>query len=297
MSAKDHFPHLLEVLPEDGDATISTLELLWRAAPEQVGELDAVFSSGIQARLSRGKSPTLGVTFNALQIPKEFLEQLWLLSHAAWNDLLQFDKLKRDPKAFVENSLVAKAVEAARMLAKGERPGWPSEIPAFQEEKPGVEAKAVRELFAMAAAWAILHEVQHAKFFEDQNRPKNIVDEEMACDAYASDVLLSKIQKYHELTGEEIDRVRGKRAMSSLVGLYYVARLSAESRSNSDHPPVQCRIKLLFDKIGADPASYFWTFALALVWGLNPSIATMPVSLPDPSQRDLAYCALAGAFT
>lgn len=84
--------------------------------------------------------------------------------------------------------------------------------------------------------------------------------------------------------------------MGALVGLYYVARLSKESRTERKHPPVRERIKLLFDKVGAEPAKHFWNFAIGLMWGLNPAIAQMSVKNVSPSSRELAYIALEYAF-
>ena len=293
---KNHFPHLLEALPKVGDATIQTLELLWRAAPEQVEEIDSLFAAGVQARLAEGQAPTLGVMYNVLQIPKEVLEQIWLLAHAAWHDLEQFCKLKEDPSTKVERKLVADAIAAATKLSEGDRSGWPKEVPAFRSLNEGVVSKAIRELFAMATAWALMHEMCHAKFYDAKDRPENLIDEEMMCDEYAADFLLSRIDRYTELTGEANDKVRGKRAMGALVGLIYVARMSNEIKNSATHPHVRDRIKLLFEKIGDEPTARFWSFAIAMLWGLRPDIAFAPVTLENPSERDLANFALKEAF-
>jgi Peptidase U49 len=292
----NHFPHLLEVLPDAGDATKLTLELLWRAAPEQVEELDALFAAGIQTRILQSGAPTIGVSYNVLQVPPNMLRQLWLLSHAAWNHLLAFSKLKQNKDGQAEASAASSAITAAKSLGTVHEQPWPTGIPAFQETIEGVEAKAVRELYAMAVAWAIFHEMRHAKFFEDENRPNSIVEEEMCCDSYAADCLFDKITKYSELTGEPSDRVRAKRASAALVGLYYVATLSPECQGSTTHPAVRDRIKLLFDKIGDGDVLYFWDLAVALIWGMAPEIANAPAPLSDPSPRDLAYFALDQAF-
>lgn len=156
---RKHFPHLLEVLPDAGDVTIETLELLWRAAPEQVGELDSVFAAGIQARLLKEVRAEIGVFYNVLQIPRDVLRQLWLLSHAAWSDFTAFDELKRNPDRKMEGALTAEAVEAANQILKGGEVDWPSKIPNLGEDREGLHAKAIRELYAVACAWTIAHEI------------------------------------------------------------------------------------------------------------------------------------------
>lgn len=289
---QNHFPHLLELIPTPGDATKQTLELLWRAAPEQVAELDQIFAEGIQARIQEGRSPEIGVTFNVLQIPTEMLQQLWLLSHAAWQDFLNFQERKEGNSAPEGKGIIENAVAAAQDIATGRRPDWPPGIPAFQEVKEGIQAKAVREVFAMSCAWAVSHEMRHAKFFESGDRPNDLISEELMCDEYASDFLLSNVPAYSHLTGEEVDRVRAKRAISALVGLYFVAKLSPENSTGDTHPSMRDRIKILFDKVGDAPAAYFWNFALAILCELKPAIAYMRVELPDPTPRDLAYVAL-----
>jgi len=84
--------------------------------------------------------------------------------------------------------------------------------------------------------------------------------------------------------------------MGALVGLTYVARMSAEAEKSKTHPPVSERIRLLFERVGNDPAASFWTFAIALMWGLKPAIAFAPVAKKEQSERDLAVFALGLAF-
>jgi hypothetical protein len=148
----------------------------------------------------------------------------------------------------------------------------------------------------MATSWALLHEINHAKFFSDPERPDDLKEEERQCDGYAFDTLFSKAEEYAALSSEGVDRVRGKRAIGTLVGLYFVARLSVGNEPSETHPPVQTRIKDLFDKVGDAPARHFWEFAIALICGLKPEIAQKPVEIHEVSSRDLAYLALGYAF-
>ena len=270
---------------------------MWRAAPEQVEELERILADGVQARLLKGLSPTLGVTYNVLQIPEEVLHQIWLLSHAAWHDFSNFDELKeKGIDTLIDSSLILEASAAAQAIAEGHKPEWPSRIPKFRESKEGTEAKAIREIFAMACTWAILHELRHAQFHDDPDRPSNMMEEELACDHYAAHFLLSKIDAYSAVTKEDESQVRAKRAIAALVGLYFVARLSQPAVDSNSHPPIKDRIKLLFDDVGTLPSKGFWGFSTGLLWGIKPSIASMPITMPNPSSRDLAYLALNAAF-
>lgn len=233
--------------------------------------------------------------YDVLQIPGEVLVQIWLLAHAAWQDFLNFQD-RKNGKEFTEGAhITARAVSTARAISKGEELDWPSQIPKFHEEREGAEAKAVREIYAMACAWAILHEMQHAKFDKDVNRPKDCIAEEAACDAYANEFLFSKIEKYSELTQEAPDRVRDKRAIAAFVGLYFVAKIS-DGRESETHPPIGDRIKSLFDRIGEAPLNHFWDVALALICELKPEITKKKIEVENPTSRDLAYIALNYAF-
>jgi hypothetical protein len=138
--------------------------------------------------------------------------------------------------------------------------------------------------------------MKHAKLYDDINRPDDNTQEELMCDGYASDFLFSRIDKYFALTGEPEDRVRDKRAIAALVGLYFVAKLSDETRSDGYHPPIRDRIKLLFDRAGFEPLKHFWDFSVALICELNPEIANREIKAPNPTSRDLAYMALEYAF-
>ena len=84
--------------------------------------------------------------------------------------------------------------------------------------------------------------------------------------------------------------------MAAFVGLYFVAKFSNEKARSKTHPPIQKRIRVLFDKVGDAPVSHFWNFATALICELEPRIAEMPVVNSDISNRDLAYFALKSAF-
>jgi len=148
----------------------------------------------------------------------------------------------------------------------------------------------------MAGAWAIAHEMQHAKFYENETRPSDLISEELACDSYAASLLFSKVESYAETTNESLVKVRDKRAMAALVGLYFIAMLSPEAEQTETHPAIRDRIELLFDCAAEGPLENFWRFAIALLWGINDSIATLPVELQDPSERDLAYFALQAVF-
>jgi hypothetical protein len=270
---------------------------LWTIAPEQTEELDLLFTSGVQARLSKGQSPSLGVFYNAIQIPEEALQQIWLLAHAAWQEFINFEKLKAGETLIAGDPLIQTAISAAQGIGSGGTPAWPTQIPAFNQVNEGDEAKAVREMYGMACGWAILHEVQHAKLHESTDRPDNSIDEERMCDAYALEFLFSKIENYSLLKNEPEERVRGKRAISALVGLYFVAKLSHQETQTDSHPSIKERIKMLFDQIGENPATYFWGFALALIIGLKPEIASIEAPTTLSNSRELAYFALEQAFS
>jgi hypothetical protein len=266
--------------------------LLRRAAPEQVEELNKLFEIGVQARALHGPSPILASNFSAIQISEEFLQQVWLLAHAAWEDLEEFYRLKKndDPASYDARRSV-EAINAARSIANQQSPSWPNWVPQFLEVRTTVEAKATRELFAMACAWAIFHEAQHATLYSTENRPDDLAKEEEACDAYAIEKLFSEIEQYAQLTGEAADKVRGKRAMGVLVGLYAVANLTAAGSSEDPHPPVRRRIRTLFDRIGEAPVAQFWSFAFAMLYSLCEKRAILRAE-EGTSMRDMTYLML-----
>lgn len=296
MASRSEFPHLLEIDPEDGDVTRPTLELLATAVPEQIDELECLFRAGVEVRYSIGRSPSFCAMGNVLCLSEEALRQIWLLTHAAWHDFSNFEALKAGRQLAAPERLIQDAVAAAIDIANGGSPAWPPSIPQFKAVPLDQETSAVREMFAMATAWAILHEMRHAKFYAQGDRPDDGVHEEWLCDSYAFDMLFSKTKEYPRAEAEGLDRVRSKRAISALVGLYFIARLSRSDRASESHPPVQDRIRLLFDKVGDEPAQYFWGLATALMWGLRPEIASIKIGETVPTGRDLAYIALSHAF-
>ena len=183
----------------------------------------------------------------------------------------EFDKLKADPKASVETALASEAEQAAKSIANGESPRWPAQIScSANEAQEGVHAKAVRELFAMAAAWAILHEMQHAKFYDDPEQAVMI-----ALPRKCSVMLTRQIFSLRRSTNTPSSRQQLQiayveseqwlRSWDSTMLPKYLAR----AKLVGTHLPLRDRIKLLFDKVGTESAAHFWGFATAMMWGLE----------------------------
>ncbi|HJS45151.1 MAG TPA: phage exclusion protein Lit family protein [Rhizomicrobium sp.] len=289
---------MLEVIPKEGDVTILCYELLLRSAPERVAELDRLFKLGIGIQFSKSARPTLGVIDGTVCISEGFLQQIWLLSHAAWLDFENFEKQKKMGSLLPADELIQlrQAIEAAEKIGDLFAPKWPESIPQHREEREGMEAKAIREIYAMATCWAVLHEMKHAELFTCLAKIADPHEEESACDGYAFDFLFVEIAEYEKRSGDAEGRVLGKRSIAALVGLYFVARLSKDGVPSETHPHVQTRIRSLFEKVGDLAVLHFWDFSIALLCGLRPEISQSAVELEKPTSKDLAYLALERAF-
>lgn len=149
---------------------------------------------------------------------------------------------------------------------------WPPSIPKPQATRPnGVENQATFDCLMFATAYIFLHEIQHVAFRRNGDAPKDARDEELACDKFAREFILNKIERYCENTQEDFNRVLSKRASGIALGAFilYLITPTSDRNGTDDYPPISQRLKLLIGNTEQlDPSDNFWLFTSALMTGL-----------------------------
>lgn len=162
---------------------------------------------------------------------------------------------------------------------------WPEGIPPIQKDKAGmnIEEQAAFDLTMIATAYVLLHEVRHVEFTAAGTRPTRS-EEEMTCDAFARDFILTDIAKYAATTGQDAEDVLAKRAAGIAIGVYALYGLTPASNrgGSTDYPPVADRIEALFPAVSLPDGHWFWDFAgsllVALVVSRQPTAVIPPLS-------------------
>ena len=299
--------HLLDYQHHsNGDVTEKVISLLIRGAPERSKELQNLIRSlGIQFEKTEGSGKFKISAFqNVVCIDNDSLEIMWLLSYAAWEAMREYGSIIEAGQVSqvtltaesIEEALLLvpsqrsslDCIEAVRNMVNGNNMTWPDWVPQTFSTPNGMEQDSIRELWAIAVTWSLLHETTHAELFKTEKRPDSLLKEERECDRKATCWLLDKYEDYAAHTGDAADLVLAKRAMGILVGIFTIAGISTSEHLIESHPPIKERIEALLDRINTKDAGRFWEFAAGLLFVMHPNRANIKFQI-GPKLRDTVY--------
>lgn len=315
MEFRDH--HLPPISMNDG---VDNVELMSREAVERV-----VFASAPeQEALLRDLwaehqhhfslvDDRAGITLDAgafgiVRFTHRTMLQFWLLSFASWKALKAFSAallLTRMGTGRINFSAAewagapgqaeaeeeyARAIGDVRRLAaiaRVEDFTWPDGVPRPQPELHfgSVIEEAAFQICAIATGFAFLHEAHHVTLTSGSTASLNPADEELECDRFARETLLSCLDRYSAHTGYDLGAVLEKRALGAALNAYFVLVLTPMERwaGSTSHPAVACRFRQLCDALEAVPSdAQFWLFLTSmLVAHLNLEKRLPPVVEAD----------------
>lgn len=228
--------------------------------------------------------------FGAIQFTQRSLEQLWLfgfsgtfalhcysgISYLAKCYGLKFDLDEIDtfPDQAIENERFSKLISVIESLNEAESRhdfSWPVGIPKPEDGKPkNIEQAAVFDLVLMATAYVFLHELKHVIFEAEGNAPADRAEEEMQCDAFATEMMLSQINRYSDSSSYPEDKVRMKRAMGIALGNVFLAVVTPEANlgGTASHPPVYKRWSATLGGIELEENDFYWLYFSSLAIAL-----------------------------
>lgn len=298
MSENDELKKLFEgVIPERLDEVLSLIE----SHSAQFRRVDDKSDFNLDAG-----------AFGAIQFAQRFLGQLWLFDFAGLYALhsfsgviffvksrgLKFDLAEIDglPEQKEENNCFSKIIKTIQRLNSAESKydfAWPAGIPKLQEGKPkDIEQAAVFDLVLMATTYFFLHELKHVIFKSEGSSAEDRLIEEMECDAFAAERMLSKIRDYSSASGYPEDKVFMKRSISIALGSAFLA--VATPRHNLDgtatHPTVHDRWSATLGRIELEEDDSYWLYFASLAIALLKHR-----KITFPSQLVVSYKQLAVA--
>jgi hypothetical protein len=154
------------------------------------------------------------------------------------------------------------------------------------------EERATAELATFATGWAFLHEIRHLQHQQDGTSAgmgaskAQCHAEEFSCDGFATDFLLSSIDRYAFRENVPAALVRQKREMGVYFALFTMTLISREKWAESEsHPPIQERIDRAVQQLrtsrgdGPRVSDVVAHGAFAALWMQYPA-APGPVWLP-----------------
>lgn len=189
-----------------------------------------------------------------------------LLARQIDDDFIDQDVGFADSEAAFELHLYA--VKCLQLATSTDQIAWPSDIPKPQACRPAsAQDQAAFDLTCIATAYVYLHEIRHVKFSKDGQRPVLLDEEELLCDVFAREFLMSKVGTYCDTSGEAFEKVLMKRAMGVALGVFAVYLLTPTDQhaGTDEYPPIGERMQALIGEVNLPPDNDFWIFTGALL--------------------------------
>lgn len=250
--------------------------LIIAAAPEKESDILSLWDKYEPKFNLKGDSLgfSMSVIFDSVVFDHKTMCQMWLLGFAAQKSFHALGELSnyssapnnlyfqysKDFNVLVDSVLKLKSVE------KVEDFSWPSNTPKPYDGKPtDVDGSMVFDLICMSGAYCFLHEIRHIMFSES-NTQIPIHDEEMECDKFAREFLLSGTEEYSLSEGYNAKLVSSKRAMSIALSSFLLFVITPRQKwgATDTHPPIRERILALSEYTNFDENDYFWQYFSAL---------------------------------
>ncbi|QBH95930.1 phage exclusion protein [Limnobaculum zhutongyuii] len=228
--------------------------------------------------------------YGVIQFTQRSLAQMWIFGFAcldslhcysavielAWRYSLKFDLnvievLSEQKEKYDCFSRIIKSIEQLNNAESENDFDWPAVIPQPEEGKPeNMEQAAVFDLVLMAGAYVFLHELKHVIFQSEGNAPEDPHEEEMACDFFASHMMLSKVDDYSITSGYPADKVRMKRSAGIALGNVFLAVVTPKHNLGGTitHPPIHQRWSVTLGEIDLEESDNYWLFFASLAIAL-----------------------------
>ncbi len=264
---------------DPNDFTKGALTYMKRAAPERADALQRLFDDhGVRVRhtsldqFRQGETvdPSPNAIMGIIQFPPIMHTLSWLLIHGGWEAMRNYGAaiisfqivgaafcgadVETTLTQYPDTARCSEAIDCAVRNVQGSEVPLPSWLPNVNDTNSALDINrqydAVRELWFIAQCWFLLHELQHILLVAEGKTFADFLEEELACDSRATAWLLDGVDFYSgQRPNESPDKVRGKRAMGILIGLFCIGWLSAPGGSVS-HPPLKERLTILFEQVG-----------------------------------------------
>jgi hypothetical protein len=280
--------------------------LIAAVVPERRADLDVLWHRyNPQFRLSPDRPGfVIESAFGAIIYTNKTLLQIWLLGFAAWRAVEAYADIIRSCAAigllFDPPSVVAlpgqPAVDAAfdQTLAAAKKLGetdgvasftWPADVPPPGVESFSVPDKAAYDLVCIATAYVFLHELKRVAFAVDGDAPTDPVAEEIACDRFAREFLLSTTPAFAAEIRKPAEEVLAKRVAAIALAAFVIFEVTPPQfwGGSASHPPIAERLKDVFTNVPLSPTAYPWNIGAALVLAkLRASGRPLPqLTFPD----------------
>lgn len=216
------------------------------------------------------------------------MRAFWLASFVAWEGYRAFAESSGEV-ANVDLSAFGEMVRGFENMLLADDPAQvplPSNVPEpgiYPDKSLDTSARAAAELATIATGWALLHEIRHLQHQQENTGAAHDEPAEkqhaevLSCDAFATDFILSGVERYAAGENVPIEKVRLKRELGIYFALFAMTLISAgHCGASASHPAMQTRIDGVIRLMGANGtrlSDAIAHVAFAALWGIHADAA------------------------
>jgi hypothetical protein len=272
--------------------TADLRNIILQAAPEREAEISSLWSRfDVEIRASEEESHfgLRGGSFGKIWISGKDARLIWLISFSSWQAVeafagyvweqiasgseIDFDAIHlttaegdafRRYQEFLEKAFTLRDVVSSHDFV------WPPDIPFpgpdLDRNALTISERASYDLAHFTMAFVVLHELRHVIFALEGNAPAP-KDEELLCDAFACDFMLTEVERYSAQSGEPALAVYRKRAIAVILGLTLPLTVVDVGYWNgtTEHPSLRQRIQEITERIALPPNDLFWIYSSTIL--------------------------------
>jgi hypothetical protein len=267
--------------PRKVDAKVAWKDLVAASAPERKADLESILRKCPLEVAVVPDAPRAQISARRglIKFDHKTMRVYWLLGFASWRVIQCYtpaivgsllgggslqqcldDDTELGELEYKFRTLTKDANSLLTAPASG-RHRWPSDVPlpGIDREVLPLEERAAFDLTLISTGFAFLHELRHVMYRqEDVDLPDD--EEELACDVWAREFLISGIGNYSRQHGVPYERVLRKRSMASAVGLFTLYETSCRwgDAGTSDYPPIADRMDAAIRGTPLPQNDWFW---------------------------------------
>lgn len=216
----------------------------------------------------------------------------WIAAFAAWEGYRVV--AEANDLEVVDLSRLKELIDAFDLVLASGTPdleALPSGVPEPGHYDANPQLRAPGELATLAVGWALLHEVRHLRHQQEgdaadpyDDDPTQRRNEELSCDAFATQFLLDQLDNYAKRENVSPTLVRRKRELGIYFALFAMTVMARDNWDASrSHPSIQARIDAVRALMGHqrdEVAEAIASVAFATLHALMPGA---PGVMPSPA--------------
>lgn len=284
---------------DDEQGRIAARNVLLGSAPEREAELTTLWEA-LEPRFQLTPDTHEGERlvmeagmYRYVRFNHRIVRAFWIAGFAAWKGYRVV--AEANDLEVVDLNRLTELINAFDLVLASDTPdleALPSDVPEPGHYDADPQLRAPGELATLAVGWALLHEVRDLRHQREGDAadpydadPTQRRNEELSCDAFATQFLLEQLDAYAKQESVSPVLVRRKRELGIYLALFAMTMMARDKwGATNSHPSIQTRIDAVRALMGHqrdEVAEAIASVAFATLHALMPGA---PGIMPSPAQ-------------